>query len=596
MSTFDATGSQIKLGKVVGQGGEAVVYRVLGQPNRLAKIYTAQVRTGYYNKLAWMLEHPPNDPTLAYGQASLAWPQDLLFDEHGELSGYLMTFIQGCVPLLEVFNPRRRAQTLPKFDRRYLHRAARNLTAALGALHASDYIVGDLNESNILVRPTALITLIDTDSFQVQEKKWGRRITHSCPVARFEYTPPELQGMPLKKIVRGPEHDAFSLGVLIYQLLMDGNHPFRAWWLGSGDPPPIEERIRLGYFPHKDGFNSLVAPPRNAPGLEVLHPKLVELVLQCFVVGHRHPNRRPKPGAWLHALGEAEKSLVLCRNGHYYSDHLKDCPQCNPVLKDVRKPPKIDPGVIAGQQPRINPVANALSQVLNATSWVPPWWKVQQGWRIKAGGLFKRVIMTGMSGALSGALAGAVAGLVAWLFGKALGWGFILALGGSIAGFSLSWKLGLGFGKSIHEQVGWPRFWQIVGTVSGSLGAGYLIWLMGRNTLLALAGVPLGGIGGWLAGKQLGGFGRQVSWGLISMGVAALVGMWAGWTLGYFVGETWLGVVSGELTSQLAVRMVSKSMTWQMVWVWVGTAGGCLGGGLAGIGYGITISVLRINL
>ena len=56
---------------------------------------------------------------------------------------------------------------LPSFNRRYLHRTARNLAAALRALHESDYVIGDLNESNVMVTPSALVTVIDADSFQV---------------------------------------------------------------------------------------------------------------------------------------------------------------------------------------------------------------------------------------------------------------------------------------------------------------------------------------------------------------------------------------------------------------------------------------------
>ena len=52
-----------------------------------------------------------------------------------------------------------------------------------------------------------------------------------------------------------------GLAVLIYQLLMEGNHPFRAQWLGSGEPPPLEERIRLGCFPYRQTPVCPVAPP-----------------------------------------------------------------------------------------------------------------------------------------------------------------------------------------------------------------------------------------------------------------------------------------------------------------------------------------------
>jgi DNA-binding helix-hairpin-helix protein with protein kinase domain len=188
-----------------------------------------------------MVSHPPENPTGSLAHPSLAWPTGLLFDarrSNRKLAGYLMPHIQGAVPVLEVFNPRRRKRTLPDFDTRYLYRTARNLAAALVALHSSGYVAGDLNESNTLVTPSALVTLIDTDSFQVPEQRDGRTVVHPCPVGKPEYTPRELQGKTLEREYRKPEHDAFSLAVLIFQLLMEGSHPFRAQWLGGGEPPP----------------------------------------------------------------------------------------------------------------------------------------------------------------------------------------------------------------------------------------------------------------------------------------------------------------------------------------------------------------------
>ncbi len=219
-----------------------------------------------------------------------------------------MPYIQQAVPVLVVFNPRRRVETLAQFDRRYLHRAARNLATAAGALHTSGYVVGDLNESNVLVTSSALVTLIDTDSFQVQEPRGGQVVTYACPVAKPEYTPPELQGKSLSSTVRSPEQDAFSLGVLIFQLLMEGNHPFRAQWLGKGDPPPIEERIALGGFPYTSTPGMPVRPPKYAPDLDLLHPEISELVRRCFIDGHRDPRLRPEASAWEWAIAEAEKS------------------------------------------------------------------------------------------------------------------------------------------------------------------------------------------------------------------------------------------------------------------------------------------------
>ena len=328
---FDSRGKSVWLSEVVGRGGEAIVYRLRGQPNRLAKIYEPAPRPNYPQKLAWMVDHPPENPTQSFDHASLAWPSGLLFDARRSLVGYQMPYIQAAAPILDVFNPRRRAQTLPRFDRRYLHRTARNLAAALSALHACGYVVGDLNESNVLVTSSALVTLIDTDSFQVQERRNGNAILYHCPVAKLEYTPPELQNLRANQVERLPEHDSFALAVLIFQLLMEGNHPFRAQWLGQGDPPPIETRIAAGSFPYITLPGSQVSPPRTAPNLDLLHPELVELVRRCFVDGHRNPAFRPSPMAWERALSQAERSLVTCSLGHLYSNHLTQCPFCSPL-------------------------------------------------------------------------------------------------------------------------------------------------------------------------------------------------------------------------------------------------------------------------
>ena len=330
MKIYDREGNPISIGTVVGRGGEAVVYRVIGRPGWLAKIYEPAPRPNYAAKLAWMLEHPPANPTHALNHPSLAWPTGLLYGQGNRLAGYLMPYIQQAVPVLVVFNPRRRVETLAQFDRRYLHRAARNLATAAGALHTSGYVVGDLNESNVLVTPSALVTLIDTDSFQVQETRGGQVVTYACPVAKPEYTPPELQGKSLSSTVRSPEQDAFSLGVLIFQLLMEGNHPFRAQWLGKGDPPPIEERIALGGFPYTSTPGVPVRPPKYAPDLDLLHPEISELLRRCFIDGHRDPRLRPDASAWERAIAEAEKSLVQCPNRHFYSEHLRGCPVCHP--------------------------------------------------------------------------------------------------------------------------------------------------------------------------------------------------------------------------------------------------------------------------
>src|SRR5439155_19445245 len=130
----------------------------------------------------------------------------------------LMPRFSGVRPIIDYYHPQTRLKHCPLFNYPYLLHTARNLAVAMRALHQRGYVIGDLNESNILVSDTALVTLIDTDSFQVRDPQSGS--VYRCPVGKPEYTPPELQGRSFADCNRQVEHDLFGLAVLIYQLLM----------------------------------------------------------------------------------------------------------------------------------------------------------------------------------------------------------------------------------------------------------------------------------------------------------------------------------------------------------------------------------------
>jgi hypothetical protein len=347
MLVYDNDRRPVQLEPELARGGEATIHRVRGQPDLVAKVYT-KPRAGYDHKLLWMRANPPSDPSRGIGHASIAWPRDVLRDVNGRFVGFTMPYVQGAVPILDVLSPRVRAQVMPGFDRRYLHRAARNLALAIGALHGRGYVVGDLNQSNVLVTPTALVTLIDTDSFQVQEARPAQIVVYPCPVGKPDYTPPELQAQAFADLIRLPEHDRFGLGVLVFQLLMEGSHPFRGAWRLAGDPPTLEEKIARGLYPYAQPALPEVAPPPGAPGLALLYPPLAELFDVCFRIGHDSPRRRPTPEAWAEALTAAEAALVTCPRGHLHADHLKACPVCGarhtrPVARPVAPAPRPAP-------------------------------------------------------------------------------------------------------------------------------------------------------------------------------------------------------------------------------------------------------------
>lgn len=328
---YDSSKRRITLvGKEVGHGGEAVIRRVQGQAGLLAKIYVPPIHPHYEPKVAWMKDHPPEEPDYSAAvdeHKALAWPIELLYDAKGRFTGYLMPRIRWGVTLLKAFNPRLRTQALP-FNHKYLHRIARNLAAAVTSLHAKGYVVGDLHESNVLVTSQALVTMIDTDSFQVHAAVNEEAVCYHCVVGKPEYTAPELQGKHLADVTRKPEQDNFALAVLIFQLLMQGNHPFRSRWGWAGEPPSLEVKIARGLFPHVKPPPDPVTVPPNVPSLDTLHPVLSALMQRCFVDGHKNPHLRPTAAEWRGGLEEAEAALVQCAKGHYYSNLLVKCPQC----------------------------------------------------------------------------------------------------------------------------------------------------------------------------------------------------------------------------------------------------------------------------
>jgi len=310
-------------------GGEGCIYPVPQDPSLVAKIYH-QPTEEHARKLALMVAHPPEDPMAAQGHVSIAWPLDLLKDVNhkGKVVGFLMTRVNDMSPIIDFYNPGTRRQFCPLFNWRYLHQTARNLAAAVGAVHKRGSVIADVNCRNVLASERALVTLVDTDSFQVRDLQDGH--VYRCPVGTAEYTPPELQGCDLSTVDRTSQQDCFGLAVIIFALLMEGTHPFAGVFLGKGDPPPYEERIRLGHFPYSEKNTVPYRPMPIAPSFEILNPSLQRLFVRCFEEGHRDPSARPDAQHWADALDEAQNCLSICRRNrqHYYGGHLAACPWC----------------------------------------------------------------------------------------------------------------------------------------------------------------------------------------------------------------------------------------------------------------------------
>jgi DNA-binding helix-hairpin-helix protein with protein kinase domain len=313
---------------LIQSGGEGSVYRLRASADRVAKIYH-QPSPARLRKLEVMLRHPPTDPMTARRHVSIAWPRELLVsdDRAGTFRGFLMPRIDRADTVANVHHPQTRRRKHPSFDYRYLHRTAANIAVAVDALHRRGYVIGDINDQNILVNSQALVTLIDTDSMQVRDPERGE--VYRCGVGRPEFTPPEVAGRDLCQLDRAVEHDLFGLAVIIFYLLMDGTHPFNGVPRDAGAASSLADRIAAGLFPFAPGETRIAVPP-GAPSLDLIAPPLRKLFLFCFQDGRQHPGVRPSAATWNRALDVACHDLRPCRTNavHWFGSHLAACPWC----------------------------------------------------------------------------------------------------------------------------------------------------------------------------------------------------------------------------------------------------------------------------
>ena len=359
MAVTDAPTNESRL---LGAGGEAEVFRVHGRPDLAEKRWRnpslAQAR-----KLTVMLAHPPQGATFE-GHVNLAWPTDVVRDVAGAVVGFRMPAVDlnSSLPLFTAYNPDARRSDLAGISWRHLVRTGRNLASVVGALHAAGYVVGDLNESNVLVDRRALVTILDCDSIQVADPGTGE--LHHCGVARPEFLAPELAGRDLSTTARRLPSDRFALAVMVFLLLREGVHPYAGIWRGRGEPPDLSARMRGRRFPHVPLTRS--SPPPASLGLRGLGFKVRLLFLRAFVLGPFLAAARPSAPAWERALTGLEDALVECdRSPTHVHRRRSRCPWCARVDRGLPDP---FPSLSGATVPRRPPSRLAVARTTVARS------------------------------------------------------------------------------------------------------------------------------------------------------------------------------------------------------------------------------------
>ncbi|MGA2919151.1 helix-hairpin-helix domain-containing protein [Methanoregula sp.] len=320
---YDSGGTVIRLGKKIGSGGEGDVYELLMSPKTIvAKIYKKPLDEKKQEKLRLMARGCNEDL-----KGISAWPTDVLSTRPGgPVVGFLMPKIADAEPIHKVYGPTHRKETFPHADWRFLVRAAKNLAAAFYVIHQYGYVIGDVNEGNILVNERACVRLIDCDSFQVR----SRDQLYCCEVGVAQFTPPEIQKSGHFRLERTGNHDNFGLAILIFQLLFLGRHPYAGVYSGKEDMPIGKAIAEFRFAYSKHAHTKAIAPPPNSVGLAIVPGELADLFERAFAERGTSPVGRPRAGDWWDILDPLENKLRRCSadSVHHYYAGLSSCPWC----------------------------------------------------------------------------------------------------------------------------------------------------------------------------------------------------------------------------------------------------------------------------
>jgi DNA-binding helix-hairpin-helix protein with protein kinase domain len=310
--------SRFQLGERIGGGGEGEVFAVAGKAGRAVKIYGVGLRASRESKVRAMVLGG-----LAAKTDLVAYPDEIATDPSGKFLGFLMRLVSGYRPLHELYSPKSRQRHFPKADYRFVVRAALNVARAVGKVHQTGCVIGDLNHSGVLVSQDATVALIDADSFQFA---WNGK-TYPCLVGVEDFTPPELHGVNLSTVTRTLEHDNFGLAVAIFHLLFMGRHPYAGVYKGpdlSMGESIAQNRFAFSMLRRSETQTNL---PPGALSLDLFPITVSSTFERAFGLS---ASSRPSAGEWVDALTKLEGALNRCSKvkSHYYPSTAKECVWC----------------------------------------------------------------------------------------------------------------------------------------------------------------------------------------------------------------------------------------------------------------------------
>lgn len=341
-------------------GGEGTIYPIVGDQTKLAKLYHGNALSSFASagnrqeKLLNLIKMPQSDCSV-----HLAWPQDVLQDASGRICGFVMKKFDNVQELATVVSD--------SLDWRLRVTIAYNLCDVIREVHEMHQCLGDMQPKNFGVNlHNGNVCAFDVDSFHLRLPNGH---VYPCYVGLKEYYPPELQ-----RLIRRGENmrtldpnntfsqstDLFALAVLVFMLLFQGFHPFRAQYVNTNESSSLVTDAAADIL---HGCSPYFRPTANAtinvrsPKLDIVPAGIRDLFQRAFFGA---PSARPSAAEWQAQLFSLLGSIRTCAKNHSYLNSLSSCPWCeleerirrlNAVrpVQTVKAPPK--PAPVSSQGP-----------------------------------------------------------------------------------------------------------------------------------------------------------------------------------------------------------------------------------------------------
>ncbi|MDY0236638.1 MAG: hypothetical protein RBR71_11440 [Gudongella sp.] len=360
------TGRAVKLIKDLKEGGEGKIWTT--DTGMVAKIYKDNVlksNNELREKIEYMCSNLPSQWILDH----TAWPKEALYDDSGRFVGFLMDDYGAYRGISKLYTYYQSGKYPDGSPVDYTHKVAvaTMLAHLVNEMHSMGGIIGDFNPKNLgyvldvnSSNPIEIV-FFDSDSFPIKTQS-GKLF--KCKVSYPGYTAPELidafdrktMEFLSKGITKKPTYedidevfskdtDIFALGVHVFQLLMNGFHPYAGVDMASvqqsqqkneenyhSSTPTVNKHADLNSAVFMDEY--CLKPGWMHGNVSCLHREdCPDYITSLFDRTFRKlgpGEHRPDASEWVSALIRLIKESTICGKNsyHVYWNGLSYCPYC----------------------------------------------------------------------------------------------------------------------------------------------------------------------------------------------------------------------------------------------------------------------------